>query len=129
MHVLYICTSQVELPPADLGPTPTLVQNLNLLREILTSHDSSVVPLDARHADFAKVCFAMAKIILKQHCYVMILFYATLSGILERSTWKIHWYQSSSISWPQWFLLTDDSFSFKKMAPSNKCKHCTVKSH
>ncbi|XP_038050783.1 conserved oligomeric Golgi complex subunit 6-like isoform X2 [Patiria miniata] len=46
---------KVELPPADLGPTPTLTQNLALLREILMSHDSSVVPLDARHSDFVKI--------------------------------------------------------------------------
>ena len=51
----FVFFTQVELPPTDLGPTPTLVQNLNLLREILMSHDSSVVPLDARHNEFAKV--------------------------------------------------------------------------
>ncbi|XP_022097999.1 conserved oligomeric Golgi complex subunit 6-like [Acanthaster planci] len=50
---------KVELPPADLGPTPTLTQNLALLREILMSHDSSVVPLDARHADFVKILSCM----------------------------------------------------------------------
>lgn len=27
-----------------------------LLREVLASHDSSVVPLDARQADFVQVC-------------------------------------------------------------------------
>uniref|UniRef100_A0A3P9PGX9 Conserved oligomeric Golgi complex subunit 6 n=1 Tax=Poecilia reticulata TaxID=8081 RepID=A0A3P9PGX9_POERE len=47
--------SQVELPPPDLGPTASLNQTLALLREVLTSHDSSVVPLDARQADFAQV--------------------------------------------------------------------------
>uniref|UniRef100_A0AAX7TAY3 Conserved oligomeric Golgi complex subunit 6 n=1 Tax=Astatotilapia calliptera TaxID=8154 RepID=A0AAX7TAY3_ASTCA len=46
---------QVELPPADLGPTASLTQTLTLLREVLASHDSSVVPLDARQADFAQV--------------------------------------------------------------------------
>jgi len=45
----------VELPPADLGPTASLTQTLALLREVLASHDSSVVPLDARQADFAQV--------------------------------------------------------------------------
>uniref|UniRef100_A0A3Q3GS61 Conserved oligomeric Golgi complex subunit 6 n=1 Tax=Labrus bergylta TaxID=56723 RepID=A0A3Q3GS61_9LABR len=44
-----------ELPPADLGPTASLTQTLSLLREVLASHDSSVVPLDARQADFAQV--------------------------------------------------------------------------
>ncbi|TNN75132.1 Conserved oligomeric Golgi complex subunit 6 [Liparis tanakae] len=46
---------KVELPPADLGPTASLTQTLVLLREVLASHDSSVVPLDARQADFAQV--------------------------------------------------------------------------
>lgn len=46
---------QVELPPPDLGPTASLNLTLALLREVLTSHDSSVVPLDARQADFAQV--------------------------------------------------------------------------
>ncbi|KAG9348419.1 hypothetical protein JZ751_002154, partial [Albula glossodonta] len=45
----------VELPPPDLGPTGSLTQTLSLLREVLASHDSSVVPLDARQADFAQV--------------------------------------------------------------------------
>lgn len=47
----------MELPPADLGPTGSLTQTLSLLREVLASHDSSVVPLDARQADFAQVSF------------------------------------------------------------------------
>ncbi|KAL0972649.1 hypothetical protein UPYG_G00192370 [Umbra pygmaea] len=46
---------KVELPPPDLGPTSSLTQTLCLLREVLASHDSSVVPLDARQADFAQV--------------------------------------------------------------------------
>uniref|UniRef100_A0A8C7GU84 Conserved oligomeric Golgi complex subunit 6 n=1 Tax=Oncorhynchus kisutch TaxID=8019 RepID=A0A8C7GU84_ONCKI len=46
---------KVELPPPDLGPTSSLTQTLALLREVLASHDSSVVPLDARQADFAQV--------------------------------------------------------------------------
>ncbi|KAI1241905.1 hypothetical protein IHE44_0005409 [Lamprotornis superbus] len=45
----------VELPPPDLGPSSALNQTLNLLREVLASHDSSVIPLDARQADFVQV--------------------------------------------------------------------------
>lgn len=52
---------QVELPPADLGPTASLTQTLSLLREVLASHDSSVVPLDARQADFAQVGLHLVK--------------------------------------------------------------------
>ncbi|XP_051934424.1 conserved oligomeric Golgi complex subunit 6 [Hippocampus zosterae] len=46
---------KVELPPPDLGPTTSLTQTLALLREVLASHDSSVVPVGARQADFAQV--------------------------------------------------------------------------
>ncbi|XP_061684304.1 conserved oligomeric Golgi complex subunit 6 [Syngnathoides biaculeatus] len=46
---------KVELPPPDLGPTTSLTQTLSLLREVLASHDSSVVPVGARQADFAQV--------------------------------------------------------------------------
>ncbi|XP_004711326.1 conserved oligomeric Golgi complex subunit 6 [Echinops telfairi] len=46
---------KVELPPPDLGPSSALNQTLTLLREVLASHDSSVVPLDARQADFVQV--------------------------------------------------------------------------
>ncbi|KAJ8030190.1 Conserved oligomeric Golgi complex subunit 6 [Holothuria leucospilota] len=46
---------KVELPPADLGPTATLSQTLSLLQEILASHDSSVVSMDLREQDFARI--------------------------------------------------------------------------
>ncbi|KAK2508859.1 hypothetical protein MC885_019066 [Smutsia gigantea] len=46
---------KVELPPPDLGPSSALNQTLMLLREVLASHDSSVIPLDARQADFVQV--------------------------------------------------------------------------
>ncbi|XP_067841996.1 conserved oligomeric Golgi complex subunit 6 [Heptranchias perlo] len=46
---------KIELPPPDLGPTTALNHTLSLLREVLSSHDSSVVPLDARQADFVQV--------------------------------------------------------------------------
>lgn len=54
-YLFLLWPGQVELPPADLGPTASLTQTLSLLREVLASHDSSVVPLDARQADFAQV--------------------------------------------------------------------------
>ncbi|XP_015674182.1 conserved oligomeric Golgi complex subunit 6 [Protobothrops mucrosquamatus] len=46
---------KVELPPADLGPGPALNQTLALLREVLASHDSCVIPLDNRQTDFGQV--------------------------------------------------------------------------
>lgn len=46
---------QVELPPADLGPTSSLTKMLQLLQDILSSHDSSVVAPDERKTAFAQV--------------------------------------------------------------------------
>jgi hypothetical protein len=46
---------KVELPPADLGPTVAFQQTLQLLQDVLSSHDSSVIPLEARKQDFAQV--------------------------------------------------------------------------
>ncbi|CAH1781027.1 unnamed protein product, partial [Owenia fusiformis] len=46
---------KVELPPADLGPTASLHQTLQLIQEVLSSHDSSVVTLDARQQDFTHI--------------------------------------------------------------------------
>ncbi|CAB3977800.1 Conserved oligomeric Golgi complex subunit 6, partial [Paramuricea clavata] len=46
---------KVEIPPSDLGATASLNETLSLLREVLSSHDASVVPLDARQGDYSKV--------------------------------------------------------------------------
>lgn len=46
---------KVECPPGDLSPPVVVAQTLSLLRDLLTSHDASVVPLDARQADFQQV--------------------------------------------------------------------------
>ncbi|XP_048588822.1 conserved oligomeric Golgi complex subunit 6 isoform X2 [Nematostella vectensis] len=51
---------KIELPPPDLGPTESLKDTLNLLRAVLTSHDASVVPLDARQADYSRMCVLSA---------------------------------------------------------------------
>lgn len=56
---------KVELPPPDLGPSSALNQTLTLLREVLASHDSSVVPLDARQADFVQVLSCILDPLLK----------------------------------------------------------------
>lgn len=45
----------MELPPADLGPTAALNKMLQLLQDILSSHDSSVVAPDERKTAFAQV--------------------------------------------------------------------------
>ncbi|XP_046853571.1 conserved oligomeric Golgi complex subunit 6-like [Xenia sp. Carnegie-2017] len=46
---------KIEVPPSDLGPTASLGETLVLLRNVLSSHDASVVPLDARRGDYSKV--------------------------------------------------------------------------
>lgn len=56
---------KVELPPPDLGPSSALNQTLTLLREVLASHDSSVVPLDAHQADFVQVLSCILDPLLK----------------------------------------------------------------
>ncbi|KAK2156367.1 hypothetical protein LSH36_215g03002 [Paralvinella palmiformis] len=60
---------KVELPPADLGPTTALTQSLQLLRDVLSSHDSSIVPLDARKTDFAQILSSIVDPLL-QMCSV-----------------------------------------------------------
>ena len=71
MHTSFL---QVELPPADLGPTSTLSQSLQLLQDVLASHDSSVVPLDARQQDFNQVCIIDTIIDPTQDIYSLVLF-------------------------------------------------------
>jgi len=46
----------VELPPSDLGPTSSLTQTLQLLRDVLACHDASVVPIDDKKQDYKQVC-------------------------------------------------------------------------
>ncbi|PIO32623.1 hypothetical protein AB205_0112800, partial [Aquarana catesbeiana] len=62
---------KVELPPVDLGPSSALNQTLTLLREVLVSHDSSVVPLDARQADFVQIEAHLDTLINEQASFVL----------------------------------------------------------
>ncbi|XP_068733799.1 conserved oligomeric Golgi complex subunit 6-like isoform X2 [Montipora capricornis] len=47
---------KIELPPPDLSPTESLKETMSLLKDVLTSHDASVIPLDARQADYSRMC-------------------------------------------------------------------------
>uniref|UniRef100_A0A8C4RY16 Component of oligomeric golgi complex 6 n=1 Tax=Erpetoichthys calabaricus TaxID=27687 RepID=A0A8C4RY16_ERPCA len=76
---------KIELPPPDLGPTCSLNQTLSLLREVLASHDSSVVPLDARQADFAQVLSCILDPLL-QLCTVS----ASNLGIADMATYMVN---------------------------------------
>ncbi|CAL1533346.1 unnamed protein product [Lymnaea stagnalis] len=46
---------KVELPPPDLGPTSSLTQTLQLLRDVLACHDASVVPIDDKKQDYKQI--------------------------------------------------------------------------
>ncbi|XP_066556000.1 conserved oligomeric Golgi complex subunit 6 [Amia ocellicauda] len=76
---------KIELPPLDLGPTGALTQTLSLLREVLASHDSSVVPLDARQADFAQVLLCILDPLL-QLCTVS----ASNLGTADMATYMVN---------------------------------------
>ena len=46
---------KAELPPADLGATEMMNKTLQLLQDSLSSHDSAVLPLDARKQGLVQV--------------------------------------------------------------------------
>lgn len=46
---------KIELPPSDLGPTSSLSQTLQLLKDILACHDASVVDYDNKKQDFKQI--------------------------------------------------------------------------
>ena len=52
VHSFY---QKVELPPPDLGPTTSLNQTMQLLRDVLACHDASVVPIDDKKQDFKQI--------------------------------------------------------------------------
>ena len=41
---------------------------MSLLKDVLTSHDASVIPLDARQADYSRVSFLLIMIFLLPSC-------------------------------------------------------------
>ncbi|OWF39301.1 conserved oligomeric Golgi complex subunit 6-like [Mizuhopecten yessoensis] len=46
---------KVELPPSDLGPTNSLNQTLQLLKDVLACHDASVVAIDDKKQDYKQI--------------------------------------------------------------------------
>ncbi|XP_033746599.1 conserved oligomeric Golgi complex subunit 6-like [Pecten maximus] len=46
---------KVELPPSDLGPTSSLNQTLQLLKDVLACHDASVVAIDDKKQDYKQI--------------------------------------------------------------------------
>lgn len=66
---------KIELPPSDLGPTSSLSQTLQLLKDILACHDASVVDYDNKKQDFKQVqyIYLLASIIVLavfSHSYI-----------------------------------------------------------
>ncbi|KAA8594016.1 hypothetical protein FQN60_004850 [Etheostoma spectabile] len=98
---------KVELPPADLGPTASLTQTLSLLREVLASHDSSVVPLDARQADFAQVLSCILDPLL-QLCTVS----ASNLGTADMATYMIEAHLDTLINEQASYVLTRAGLSY-----------------
>ncbi|XP_062521399.1 conserved oligomeric Golgi complex subunit 6-like [Corticium candelabrum] len=45
----------VEVPPADLSPSSSVVNALSILKEIFQSHDASVVPMDKKKENFTRI--------------------------------------------------------------------------
>ncbi|XP_061478389.1 conserved oligomeric Golgi complex subunit 6 isoform X2 [Rhineura floridana] len=76
---------KVELPPADLGPSSALNQTLALLREVLASHDSCVIPLDTRQDDFVQILSCVLDPLL-QTCTVS----ASNLGSVDMATFMVN---------------------------------------
>ncbi|XP_074655398.1 conserved oligomeric Golgi complex subunit 6-like isoform X2 [Tubulanus polymorphus] len=76
---------KVELPPADLSSPPSLLETLQLLQDVLASHDSSVVPLDARKQDFQQILASLIDPLL-QMCSVS----ASKLNTIDMATYMIN---------------------------------------
>eukprot|EP00112_Aurelia_sp_Birch-Aquarium-sp1_P010006 Seg2159.4 transcript_id=Seg2159.4/GoldUCD/mRNA.D3Y31 product="Conserved oligomeric Golgi complex subunit 6" protein_id=Seg2159.4/GoldUCD/D3Y31 len=62
-------SEKVELPPPDLGPGASVQETLALLREVLSSHDAAITPLQERQKDYEKILSTMLDPLL-QTCAV-----------------------------------------------------------
>ena len=58
---------QVEIPPSDLGPGSSVQETLTLLREVLSSHDAAITPLEERQKDYEKVLLALGSVAMVCH--------------------------------------------------------------
>jgi len=58
-------SEKVELPPSDLGPCSSVQETLALLREVLSTHDAAITPLDERQKDYEKVLSSMLEPLLQ----------------------------------------------------------------
>lgn len=52
------------MPPPNLSPTESLTETMGLLKDVLTCHDASVIPLDARKADYSRVSILVVVAVL-----------------------------------------------------------------
>lgn len=58
--LVLLCLDQVELPPSDLGAPTLLNKTLQLLQDILSSHDSSTITPEERRPAVNQVHFIQA---------------------------------------------------------------------
>ena len=61
---------------------------MSLLKDVLTSHDASVIPLDARQADYSRVSVLLIIIFLQPNCvgvmkFIEILIVRTVAKLSE----------------------------------------------
>ena len=57
VNSLFVSPRQIETPPADLTPSPSLTQTLQLLQDVLACHGASVVPIGDKIEDIRQVRF------------------------------------------------------------------------
>ncbi|XP_065644854.1 conserved oligomeric Golgi complex subunit 6 isoform X2 [Hydra vulgaris] len=46
---------KIDIPPPDLSPSQPVIETLNLLKNVLSSHDSAISSLDERKDDYEKI--------------------------------------------------------------------------
>ena len=75
---------QVDLPPPDLSPSQVVNETLQLLKDVLASHDSAITPLNERRQDYEKVvlfcCFFVCCffVFLLFQCFIFVLFFVVV---------------------------------------------------
>ncbi|RUS85796.1 hypothetical protein EGW08_006425 [Elysia chlorotica] len=85
---------KVELPRSDLGPTDSLTQSLQLLRDVLACHDASVVPIDDKKQDYKQVFHFSGNFGNSRHIIWLRIFrkYFCLNCISMLTTLKSYYY-------------------------------------
>ena len=48
-------SEKLDLPPPDLSPSSSVNDTLQLLKDVLSSHDSAITSINERHKDYQKI--------------------------------------------------------------------------